>query len=299
MKLGFAGVGRMGEPMILRLLGAGFDVTVWNRTRDKLHNVVSAGAKIADELPHLANTADVIFTMVTDDAAVDAVYLGARGLLGCEDVHEMIFSDMSTILPATVKRIASAVSERGAAFVDAPVAGTVQPAREGRLLIFAGGDSKDVERLKPIFAVIARRVDHLGPVSSGAAMKLVHNALLTAYWSVLAEAIEMGSRYGLDFKRMLEVLVESPAGLAALAVKLPALLGKPTEIGFNIANVQKDLRTITTFANQLGVSAPIVQAVQQAFDNAVLDGLGLKDVAEIVKTASLRDAARANKADAV
>jgi 3-hydroxyisobutyrate dehydrogenase-like beta-hydroxyacid dehydrogenase len=286
VKLGFAGIGRMGEPIALRLLGAGFRVTVWNRSREKLSKVLAAGAVAAKDLPQLAADSDAIFTMVTDDAAVDEVYRGSSGLLSFPDVRGKLFADMSTVLPTTVKSIAASVRERGAAFIDAPVAGTVQPAREGRLLVFAGGHPADIEKLKPAFDAIARRVEYLGPVGSGAAMKLIHNALLTTYWSGLAEASEMGIRYGLDFKRMLDVIVESPAALAALAVKMPALLGSTPEVGFNIANVKKDLRTITSFAEDLGVAAPIVHAVQQAFENAVKDGLGLEDVAAIVKRAA-------------
>ncbi len=197
MKLGFAGIGRMGEPMVLRLLGAGFQVTVWNRTRERLANTESAGARIASNLSQLAADSDVILTMVTDDRAVETVYCAPEGLLSLPDMRGRLFCDMSTILPETVKRVAAKVAGRGASFVDAPVAGTVQPAREGRLLVFAGGSAADLERLRPVFSAIARRVEHLGPVGSGAAMKLVHNSLLTTYWGVLAEAIAMGNRYGI------------------------------------------------------------------------------------------------------
>ena len=283
MKLGFVGIGRMGEPMVLRLLTGGFQVIVWNRTREKLTKVETAGATVADSLAQLAGDADAVFTIVSDDRAVETVFLGPRGLLSAADVRGKVFADMSTILPATVKHVAAAVREREASFVDAPVAGTVQPARDGRLLVFAGGDAGDVERLKPALNRMARRIDHLGPVGSGAAMKLVHNALLTTYWSVLAEAVSIGSHYGLDFKRMLEVIGESPAAFAALPVKLPALLGQPSEVGFNIANVQKDLRTITTFADQLAVSTPIVRTVQLAFEQAAKEGLAQEDVAAIVR----------------
>ncbi len=244
MKLGFAGIGRMGDAMVHRLLGAGFDVHVWNRTRDKLAPVVAAGAHEASSLRALAAAADLVLTTVTDDAAVRAVYLGADGLLS-GDVHGRTFADMSTILPDTIKEIAAAAAARGAAFVDAPVAGTVAPAREGRLLILAGGEAADIERLKPAFDVLGRRTDHVGPVGSGAAMKLVINTLLATHWAVLAEALGMGSRYGLDYRRMLDIIGASPAAFGALPVKMPLLLGDRSDIGFNITNVRKDLRTIT------------------------------------------------------
>ena len=279
MKVGFAGIGRMGEPMVLRLLGAGFPVVVWNRTPEKTSAVASAGAEVAESLGDLASRADVVLTMVTDDAAVEAVY--AELLSG--DVQGKIFAEMSTILPATVKRVADLAAEKGAAFVDAPVAGTVQPARVGKLLIFAGGDPSVVEKLSPVFAALARRVEYLGAVGSGAAMKLAHNTLLSTYWGVLAEALTMGVRYGLDLKRMLEVIGESPAAFAALPVKMPLLLGEPAEIGFNITNVRKDLKTIEAFAESLGVPIHIAEATIDNYEAALAAGLGGEDVGAIVK----------------
>src|SRR5262245_38256463 len=123
MKLGFVGIGRMGEPMVLRLRSANFPVVVWNRTRARLATVVAAGAEPVETLPELAMRADAILTMVTDDAAVESVYSEDHGLLK-SDVRGKIFADLSTILPDTVKRVATAVFARGGAFVDAPVAGT-------------------------------------------------------------------------------------------------------------------------------------------------------------------------------
>jgi len=282
MRTGFVGIGRMGEPMVLRLLGGGFSVTVWNRTREKLKRVTDVGARAVERLSEVPAASDVIFTMVTDDAAVEEIYRETNGLLQA-DVRGKTFVDMSTILPKTVKTVADAVRESGACFVDAPVAGTVQPAREGRLLIFAGGESTDIERLKPALDVLARRVDHVGPVGSGAAMKLVHNALLTACWAALAEATALGNAYGLDFKQMLDIIGQSPAAFSALGVKMPLLLGQPSEIGFNIANVQKDLRTISAFASEAGVQPRVIQAVRETFQAAVKEGRGAEDVASIVR----------------
>ncbi len=279
MNVGFIGIGRMGEPMALRLLGAGFRLAVWNRTKERLAGVVAAGAIAADRVADVGAQSDVILTMVTDDRAVDDIYANLLSI----DVRGKIFVDMSTVLPDTEKRIAAQLAARSAAFVDAPVAGTVQPARDGRLLIFAGGKQSDVQSLKPVFDVLARRVEYLGPVGSGAAMKLVHNMLLTTYWGVLAEAMAMGSRYGLDFKRMLDVIGESPAAFAALPMKLPLLLGQPAEIGFNIANVRKDLRAIALFADSVGVPMHIAGAALENYEEALTSGFADEDVAAIVK----------------
>ena len=279
MNVGFIGIGRMGEPMVLRLLASGFHVTVWNRTRDKLARVVEAGAVAAESIAEAGRRSDVVLTMVTDDRAVETVYAELVSI----DVRGKIFADMSTVLPDTERQIAAKLAAKSATFVDAPVAGTIQPARDGRLLIFAGGNPADVQALKPVFDVLARRVDHLGPVGSGAAMKLVHNMLLTTYWGVLAEAIAMGSRYGLELKPMLDVIGESPAAFAALPMKLPLLLGQPAEIGFNIENVRKDLRAIAAFADSLGVPMHIARAALDNYEEALKSGFGDEDVSAIVK----------------
>jgi 3-hydroxyisobutyrate dehydrogenase-like beta-hydroxyacid dehydrogenase len=279
----------MGEPMAFRLLNAKFPLIVWNRSREKLAAITAAGAHAVATPRQLAAESEAVLTMVTDDAAVESIYLGSDGLLSAS-VKGKLFADMSTILPVTVSRIAAAAAERDASFIDAPVAGTVQPARDGRLLIFAGGAAENVEQLKPVFNVLGRRIDHLGPVGSGAAMKLVHNALLSTYWAVFAEAMAMGSRYGLDFKRMLDVISESPANFAALGVKTPLLLGQSSEVGFNIANVRKDLHAIVKFAESTGVPLPIVHAALNRYEQAIAEGHAEEDVARLVSL-SLRERA--------
>ena len=113
-------------------------------------------------------------------------------------------------------------------------------------------------------------------------MKLVHNALLSTYWAVFAEAMAMGSRYGLDLKRMLDVISESPANFAALGVKTPLLLGQTSEVGFNIANVRKDLNAIVTFAQSVGIPIPIVDAALEKYEQAILQGHSEEDVAGLV-----------------
>jgi 3-hydroxyisobutyrate dehydrogenase len=272
----------MGEPMVQRLLSSGFEVFVWNRTRSKIEGVVAAGAKAAANLPEMSAHAEITLTMVSDDAAVKEIYLGSPGLLSAKPAGKL-FIDMSTILPDTARRVASAAIECGSAFIDAPVAGTVQPAREGRLLILAGGDPRDIERAQPVFAALGRKTDHVGPAGSGAAMKLVHNTLLTTEWAILAESLSMGSRYGLDLKRMLDVILESPAAFAAIPVKMPLLVGASTDIGFDINNVQKDLRTIRQFAESLKVDAGVSKAAASLYRQAVDAGFGKEDVASIVK----------------
>lgn len=145
MRIGFVGLGRMGQVMVPRLLAAGFPVTVWNRTRAKAQPLVDQGAALAESLPALARDNDLVFTMLTDDAAVEAVYDPASGLLA-STITDTLFVEMSTIRPDTIRRLAQALAERGAALIDAPMSGTVAPAREGKLLALVGGAAEDLER---------------------------------------------------------------------------------------------------------------------------------------------------------
>ncbi len=276
------GLGRMGGPMAHRLLDAGFEVTVWNRTRERAAPLVEAGAAAAESPADLAARSDAVLTIVTDDAAVREVYLGEDGLLS-GDVAGKLFCDMSTILPETIAEVAGAAAAKGASFVDAPVSGTVGPARDGTLLILAGGEAADVERLQPAFDVLGKGTLHMGPVGSGAAMKLVVNTLLATHWAVLAEALAMGSRYGLDLRRMLDIIGASPAAFKQLPSKLPRVLGEGGEVGFNLTNVRKDLRTIAAFAGQMGVPARVAGAALDDYQAALDRGFGDADVADIVR----------------
>ena len=157
MKIGIAGTGRMGAAIGGRLLGLGHEVTVWNRTPEKTQPLAAAGATVASTPRDLAQRSEAIVTILTDAAAIDAIYGGADGLLAGE-ARDKLFIEMSTVRPGIEAALANKVRAKGAALVDCPVGGSVGPAKEGKLFGFVGGDAGDVARARPILEQLCRRV---------------------------------------------------------------------------------------------------------------------------------------------
>jgi 3-hydroxyisobutyrate dehydrogenase len=169
VNVGIAGTGRMGAAIATRLIGLGHAVTVWNRTPTKTAPLVAAGAKAADSPAAVAAAAEAIITILTDAQAIDATYNGPAGLLA-SDVKGKLFIEMSTVRPETARALGEKVRAKGAALVECPVGGTTGPAKEGKLLGFAGAADADFARAKPLLGEMCRRVEHVGPVGAGASM---------------------------------------------------------------------------------------------------------------------------------
>ena len=233
-RVGFIGLGKMGAVMAPRLLEGGHNVTVWNRSLEKCKDIESKGSAVAGEPSGVATASDIIITMLLDDAAVESIFDGPSGLLSVP-MEGKLFIDMSTLRPGTVRSLSQRIEKRGARLVDAPVSGTVAPAKDGKLLALAGGFEEDIERARPVLDVLCRKVVHAGPVGQGALLKLVVNLPLAVYWQALAEAAALGQSGGLDLKLMLETIQDSSASLAVLGLKTPAILGKPGPVAFDTA----------------------------------------------------------------
>jgi 3-hydroxyisobutyrate dehydrogenase len=280
-RIGLIGLGRMGAAMGGRLLAAGFSLAVWNRTRARADTLLAAGSAWAASPRALAAQCDVVLTIVTDDAAVRRVYSGENGLLA-GDVDGKLFIEMSTVRADTIVALGREVAAKGAQLVDAPVSGTVGPAREGKLLALVGGEPEAVERARPVLAPLTRRVAHVGPGGSGTTMKLVLNLPMAIYWQGLAEALALGVRAGLDRAQMLDLIMDSPAAIAALAIKRDAILGAEGEVAFDITGVRKDLLAMVGTGQQLGVPMPAASAALTSFMFATAAGHGGEDLAALI-----------------
>lgn len=285
MRIGIAGTGRMGAAMALRLLDSGHDVSVWNRSTEKTKPLVDAGAKLATTARELASGAELIITMLTDAEALDATYGGSDGLLA-GNVAGKLFVEMSTVRPQAEETLAALVRERRAAIVDCPVGGTVAPARDGKLLGFVGGEAADVARAKPVLDQLCRRVEHVGPLGSGARMKLTINLPLVVYWQALGEALVLAKSLGLDPARMVDILTDSSGGANVLKVRGPAVIealngNEVAPVTFDVDSIRKDLRAMIEEGNALGVRLPVTALTLACFDEAAADGLGPKDAAAI------------------
>ncbi|HTP95428.1 MAG TPA: NAD(P)-dependent oxidoreductase [Burkholderiales bacterium] len=285
MNVGIAGTGRMGAAIATRLMSAGHKVTVWNRTAQKTRALADAGAAVAATPAELARGAEVVITILTDAAAIDAVYNGAAGLLSA-DVGGKLFIEMSTVRPDTERALAPKVAARGAALVECPVGGTVGPARDGRLIGLAGGDAADVARAKPILDQLCRRLEHVGPVGAGASMKLAINLPLVVFWQAFGEALALCRPLGLDAARMMDLFADTSGGPNVLKVRgqavAAALQGKDTgPLTFDVDSARKDLRTMIEEGKALGVALPASAAALGGLDEAAQAGLGGADTAAL------------------
>lgn len=281
MKIGVAGTGRMGAAMAQRLMSVGHDVTVWNRSAEKTKPLAEAGARVAATPRELAGACELVITILTDGAAIAATYEGASGLLA-GDVEGTLFVEMSTVRPEVLEALAPKVGAKGAALVDCPVGGSTAPARDGKLIGFVGGALPDVTRAKPVLDQLCRRVEHVGPVGSGARMKLAINLPLLVYWQSLGEALRLIEPLGLEPERVMDILSDTSGGPNVLKVRGPALAaalrGKEiTPVTFDVDSIRKDLRTMIEEGHALGVALPVTERALQCFDEASKDGLGPKD----------------------
>ena len=272
MKIGIAGTGRMGAAMARRLMGLGHQVTVWNRTADKARALAEAGAALAATPAELAADCEIVITILSNAAAVDALYLGPAGLLSAE-VRGKLFIEMSTVRPSVEQALAAKVGAKGGALVDCPVGGTVGPAKEGKLFGFAGGEAADMARAKPILDQLCRRVEHVGAVGAGASMKLAINLPLLVYWQVLAEALSLCQPLGLDPARVIDIFTDTSGAPTALKARGPliaaALQGKDTgPANSDLDLVRKDLRLMLEEAGALGLRLPVVSRALECFDEA-------------------------------
>jgi len=277
MRVGIAGLGKMGRVFADRILAAGHDLTVWNRTAEKTTDIAGRGAKVAASPAELVAQSDVVLTMLLDDAALMEVFEGENGLLSA-DCKGKLFIDSSTVKPATHQALAKKVEAAGGRFVECPVGGSTKVASEGNLLGFAGGDAADVERARAVLKHLCRRIDHTGPIGSGAALKLAINLPLLVYWQALGEAVALCEGYGFDPEWLVELFTESSGGNNALKVRGPtmakALSGEAVPATADLKTMRKDLGLMLDAARAKGEASPLVEQVFASYGRASEAGEG-------------------------
>jgi 3-hydroxyisobutyrate dehydrogenase len=281
MRVGIAGLGRMGAAMGLRLIEVGHEVVVWNRTVDKTAPLVAAGAKLAASPTELAGQVDTIITIVTHAEAQHAIYDGPQGLLAA-DLRGRVVLEMSTVQPHEEVALAARVRAAGAAFVECPVGGTTGPARQGKLIGLVGGDARDVARVKPLLDQLCRRVEHVGPVGAGASMKLAINLPLLVAYQAIGEAYTLCRHLGLDTTALMELFSDTSGGANILKVRGPAIAAAlsgaaPIPPAFDVDSIRKDLCTMVAEAKSRGASLPLAERTLAIFDDASKDGWGDRD----------------------
>ena len=251
------GAGRMGSAMAERLASQGIPVVVYNRTPDRATALAARiGATVAATPAEAAERADVVISMVADDAAVQALYDGADGIT--EGIRAgAVAVDMSTVLPDTIRSVAPGVLARGAGILDAPVSGSVTSTLAGELTIMAGGAAADLERARPVLERLARRVFHLGGLGTGAAMKLAVNTVIFGLNGAIAEGLVLAERNGIERALAYDVLAASAVGAPFVSYKRAAFVEPDdTPVAFSLALAEKDLRLIRQLAAASATAMP-------------------------------------------
>jgi 3-hydroxyisobutyrate dehydrogenase-like beta-hydroxyacid dehydrogenase len=276
----FLGLGSMGAPMARRILAAGFPTAVWNRNPERVAPFIPLGASVSATPRAAAASADVVCTMLSDPAAVDAVASGPDGLLaGLRD--GALWLDFSTVTPAASRGFAARAAEKNARFCDVPVAGSVKPAADGTLKILAGGDAADLERGRPVLDAVSKGVLHFGPVGQGSAMKLVNNLLFGVSLAGFGEALGLARKLGLPEKETTEWLLSIPSVSPYLKAKMDFLAAGGEPPAFSLALMEKDLRLMVE-AGGGPASAPVVEAARSDYERARAAGLGEKDFSHVL-----------------
>lgn len=278
MIIGWIGLGNMGIPMASNLLAAGYDVRVWNRTPGKAAPLVVLGAKETATLSDLVAQCDVLFTMVSDDDAVKAIYTGTDGLLSLS-IQGKLAVDLSTISPDTSRYIAEQAQEAGLRFLDAPVSGSVGPAKEGKLVIMVGGEQADFEVAKPMLDKLGKAAFYLGPNGAGTSAKLAINLLLGITVQGVSETLLFARSLGIGTEQMLDIISESAVGTPLIRGKAASILADDYPAAFALKHMAKDLR----LANEAGVSTPLAESVNATYRHALEEGLGELDLMAILR----------------
>ena len=286
---GFVGLGTLGAPIAERLMSGGVPLVVHNRDRAKAAPFLSAGATWADSPKELGRQvgSGVVFVMVTDARAVRRVLFGRFGVLAGIRPGGLVVN-LSTIAPDESRTLATRLASRGVHYLEAPVAGSVDAARQGELLVFAGGDAADLATARPLLERFARGVEHLGPVGTAAAMKLVNNLVMVATLAADAEALSLAESLGLPGGRVVDLLLAGGGASRALEGKRDAFLRRDYATKFKLSLADKDLGLVARAAREVGARAPIAREAKRLADEAVRAGLGDRDLSAMLEAARAR-----------
>ena len=285
MRVGLAGVGKMGSTVAQRLASLGHKVSVWNRSPARAKPLLDAGLAWADSPEALARQCEVVISFLTDEAALQAVHLGPQGLFSGA-VGGTVLIDMSTMPPACQQRMGERARQAGVAYLESPVGGSVGPAKDGKLMAFVGGDEAVLARARPLLDQMCKRVEWVGPHGAGSTMKLAVNLPLMVYWQTLGEALSLVEPLKLDPQRVIDILSDSSGGPNMLKVRggmiAQALAGTAgPQVTVDLATMRKDVRTMLAQGELQGRHMPLTTQTLQQLDRAAEQGLDAKDCAQL------------------
>jgi len=281
MKIGFVGLGIMGSAMAENLIKAGFHVTVWNRSADKCTLLAALGARVADSPRAVAECSDVVIAMMANPLAVRSVRDGAEGLIaGLKPGTGYL--DMSTVDVETSIESARLAHEKGALFLEAPVAGSRKPAEDATLTIMASGDRTLYDRSLPALEKMGKKILFLGDVGNASRMKLANNLVMSGVLTALCEGMALAAGSGLDTGQFLEVLDSGAVSNPMFRLKGPQIAAnKEFPTAFPLKHMQKDLRLALRLAEEIGQPLFATATVNELYKKAMAEGLGESDFAAV------------------
>jgi len=275
MKVAILGTGKMGAAMARRFHHQGYEVRLWNRTRSRAEQL--GIGEVFDTPVQAVDGAELAISMLTDSAAVREAYLGERG--AAQATGAPIYVDSSTVDPTTHQQIAQVLAQRGSSFLEAPVVGSVPAVESGKLLILAGGDEITLERIRPLLEVLGE-VRYIGPLGSGASLKLVANSMLGITSAAAGELLNAGLRGGLDRQRVWEILTRFVPYLDAR--RAGYLEGRYDPPMFRLADLLKDLKLAQRLYGEVGIDTPLTYTTRELVERAATEH-GEQDIAAIAE----------------
>jgi 3-hydroxyisobutyrate dehydrogenase-like beta-hydroxyacid dehydrogenase len=281
--LGFIGLGIMGSRMAANLVRAGYDVRAWNRTRETADAwAAEHGGTVAGSPREAADGAVAVITMVVDGPQVEQVLLGEDGAAHGA-AEGTLFVDMSTIAPQDTRRIGAALTERGLAFVDAPVTGSSPKAQDGTLTIMAGGADADFARAKPYFEAMGEVILHVGGLSHGQKVKVISNAVAATNCATLAQALVVGKASGVDLEALLQIFGAGAANSTMVGLKGQPMLQHDFTTLFRLEHMLKDVAICLAESQAAGVPFPAAALARELYVAGMGRGLGEQDFASVLE----------------
>ncbi len=277
IKIGWIGLGLMGNPMSQQLLKAGYPVTVYNRHKNKEAELKEQGATTASTPKELLQQTGVVIIMVTDDKAIREIFTGEDGLLKA-DVNGKVIINMSTVSPAISKEMAELCKAQGLDYLDAPVSGSVKQAETAQLVIMVGGDAEVFEKVKPVLETIGKLAVNVGEVGAGNAAKLAINTLLSFYTQGLAEAVILAKNNGIKPEILLNLIGNAAIANPYTKIKGDAIVNDNFKAAFSLKNIVKDLK----LSRDIGLTTPLGEAALKTFE-AASENFGDEDLIYIYK----------------
>ena len=288
--IGFVGLGNMGGNMAARLLGAGYPVSGWQRSREHSQHLIEQGLEWRETPRTVAEGADVVVTSLPDDAVLEEVATAADGILAGLG-EDKVWLDMSTVSPQKSMELAARVRTQGAWLLDAPVSGSVPQVQAGTLTIMVGGDEDAYRRVEPLLRELGTP-NYIGENGQGLALKLAINISLAVQMLAFAEGLLLAERSGIDRQRALDVMEESPIGSPMLRARASIILDPPQEAWFDLRFMHKDIELALDAARRLGIPLPTASRADEVLEQAVALGYERRDLAVLFQ--ALEDIAARN-----